>query len=84
MLAFASAVIIGSESLGTSDHILLSQIRDFLFVASYVSEGYGGGIRHRLHKGSFSNHARINIRELTASKGSIAVLLECVVSETVC
>jgi hypothetical protein len=27
------------------DHILLSQIRDFLFVASYDSQGYGGGIR---------------------------------------
>jgi hypothetical protein len=27
----ASAVIFGSESRGTDDHILLSQIRDFLF-----------------------------------------------------
>jgi hypothetical protein len=31
LLAFASAVILGSESLGTHDHILLSQIRDFPF-----------------------------------------------------
>jgi hypothetical protein len=31
MLAFASAVILGSESLGTGDHIILSQIRDFNF-----------------------------------------------------
>jgi hypothetical protein len=30
-LAFASAVILGSESRGTRDHILLSQIRDFPF-----------------------------------------------------
>jgi hypothetical protein len=30
-LVLASAVILGSESLGTRDHILLSQIRDFLF-----------------------------------------------------
>jgi hypothetical protein len=29
LLAFASAVTLGSESLGTRDHILLSQIRDF-------------------------------------------------------
>jgi hypothetical protein len=29
LLAFASAVIFGSESLGTHDHILISQIRDF-------------------------------------------------------
>jgi hypothetical protein len=50
-LALASAVIFGSESRGTRDHILLSQIRDFLFVASYDSQGYGGGIRSRLHTG---------------------------------
>jgi hypothetical protein len=30
-LAFASRVIFGSESHGTHDHILLSQIQDFLF-----------------------------------------------------
>jgi hypothetical protein len=28
LLAFASAVILGSESRGTYDHFLLSQIRD--------------------------------------------------------
>jgi hypothetical protein len=76
LLVLASAVILGSESRGTRDHILLSQIRDFpnlegqvpvfisprnrvaqlypqalcsLFVASYDSHGYGGGIRTRLH-----------------------------------
>jgi hypothetical protein len=31
LLALASAVILGSESNGTRDHILLSQIRDFPF-----------------------------------------------------
>jgi hypothetical protein len=31
LLAFASAVILGSESRGIRDHILLSQSRDFLF-----------------------------------------------------
>jgi hypothetical protein len=31
LLDLASAVILGSESLGTRDHILLSQIRDFPF-----------------------------------------------------
>jgi hypothetical protein len=72
LLAFASALILGSESRGTHDHILLSQIRDSpnlegqvpvfiiprnmvaqvylqalgsLFVASYDSHGYGGGVR---------------------------------------
>jgi hypothetical protein len=50
-LVLASAVVLGSESRGTRDHILLSQIRDFPFVASYDSQGYGGGIRPRLHTG---------------------------------
>jgi hypothetical protein len=76
LLAFASAVILGSESRGTRDHILLSQIwgfpslegqvpifispknrvaqlypqdSDSLFVASYDSQGYGGGIWTHLH-----------------------------------
>jgi hypothetical protein len=74
----ASAVIPGSESHGTHDHILLSQIRDShnlegqvsvfisprnmvaqlyaqalgsLFVASYDSQGYGGGTSAHLHVG---------------------------------
>jgi hypothetical protein len=80
LLALASAVILRSESSGTHDHILLSQIRDSpnlegqvpvfistknrvarlypqamdsLFVTSYDSQGYGGDIRPRLHKGSY-------------------------------
>jgi hypothetical protein len=48
------AVILRSESRGTRDHILLSEIRDFLFIASYDSLGYGGGIRPGLHAGSIS------------------------------
>jgi hypothetical protein len=49
LLALASAVIFGSESRGTCDHILLSQTS--LFVASYYSQGSGGGIRPCLHTG---------------------------------
>jgi hypothetical protein len=76
LLVLASAVILGFESRGTRDLILLSQIRDprnqegqvpvfisprnrvaqlypqalgSLFVASYYSQGYGEGIRTRLH-----------------------------------
>jgi hypothetical protein len=76
LLVLASTVVLGSESRGTHDHILLSQIRDSrnlegqvpvfiyprnrvvqlypqalgcLFVASYDSHGYSGGIRTRLH-----------------------------------
>jgi hypothetical protein len=78
----ASAVILMSESRGTHDHILLSQVRDSsnlegqvpsfksprnriaqlytqalgsLFVTSYESQGYGGGIRPSLHTGSPSS-----------------------------
>jgi hypothetical protein len=78
LMVLASAVILGFESRGTHDHILLSQIRDspnlggqvpvflspmsrvarlypqapgVLFVASYDSQGYGGGVRTRLHTG---------------------------------
>jgi hypothetical protein len=51
LLSLASAIIFGSEFRGTCDHILLSQIRDFLSVASYDSQGYGGGIRPQLHTG---------------------------------
>jgi hypothetical protein len=49
LLALTSAVLLGSESRGTRSHILLSQIRDFPLVASYDSQGYGGGIRPHLH-----------------------------------
>jgi hypothetical protein len=72
LLALARAAILRSESCGTHDHIVLSQIRDSLnlegqvpvfisprnrvaqlcpqalgslFVASYDSQDYGGGIR---------------------------------------
>jgi hypothetical protein len=78
LLVLANAVILRSESRGTHDHILLSQIRDSpnlegqipvfisprdrvawlhsqalgsLFIASYDSQGYGGGIRPRIHTG---------------------------------
>jgi hypothetical protein len=51
LLALARAVILGSEFRGIRDHILLSQIRDLLFVSSYYSQGYGEGILPRLRTG---------------------------------
>jgi hypothetical protein len=51
MLVLASVVFLGSESLGTRDNILISQIGTSLFFASYDSQGHGGGIRPRLHTG---------------------------------
>jgi hypothetical protein len=49
LLDLASAIFLWSEPLWSRDHILLSHIRDF--VASYDSQGHGGGIRSRLHTG---------------------------------
>jgi hypothetical protein len=43
LLTLASAVFLRSESLETRVHILLSQIWDFPFVASYDLQGHGGG-----------------------------------------
>jgi hypothetical protein len=51
LLVLANVVFLGSESLGTRDNILLSQIWDLLFIASYDSQGHGGGIRPCLHTG---------------------------------
>jgi hypothetical protein len=61
LLALASAVFLASETLGTRDHIFLSQIRDFLFVASYDSQGHGGSIRPRLHTGISLAHSRTKL-----------------------
>jgi hypothetical protein len=58
LLALASTDIFGSDSHGTRDHNLLSQI-DFPFVASYDSQGYGGVIRPRLHTGIASDWSHI-------------------------
>jgi hypothetical protein len=52
LLALASALVLGYECPGTRDHILLSQIRDLPCCASYYSQGYGEGIRPRLHTGN--------------------------------
>jgi hypothetical protein len=57
LLSLASAVFLGSEPLGTRNHILLSQIRDFFFIASYDSQGHGGSIRPRLHTGQSQNQS---------------------------
>jgi hypothetical protein len=51
LLVLTSALIFGSVSRWTCDHILLTQIRDILFVASYGSQAHGGGIRPGLHTG---------------------------------
>jgi hypothetical protein len=55
LLVLASAVIFVSESRRTRGHILLSQTRDSLFVASYDSQGHGGGIRMKVFEGIWMN-----------------------------
>jgi hypothetical protein len=74
LLALASAVILGSESRVTPDHILLTQIRDFLFVASYDSQGYGGGIRPRLHAGEVLSSLYGRLCSLTVSMEKVRCL----------
>jgi hypothetical protein len=51
LLALASAYILGSESCGTCDHILLSQIWDFLFCRLLWLAGFRWRYSTRLHMG---------------------------------
>jgi hypothetical protein len=51
LLTLASAFILGSESRGTRDHILLSQIRDFLFHRLLRLVGLRWMYSTRLHTG---------------------------------
>jgi hypothetical protein len=52
LLGIVSAVALGSKFRRTHDHTLLSHLRlGSLSVASYDSQGYGGGILSRLHTG---------------------------------
>jgi hypothetical protein len=44
LLVLASAVIFQFEYCGNRDHILLLKFKTSLLVASYDSQGYGGGI----------------------------------------
>jgi positive regulator of sigma E activity len=71
LLALASAVILGSESLGTGDHIYCLRFEASLLVASYDSQGYGGGILPRLHT------------EVTTAQVKVKVTLRLKVSQSV-
>jgi hypothetical protein len=87
LLAPASAVIFVSKSSGTRDHILLSQISDFLFVTSYDSQGHGGGIRLRLHAESTSRPSSLyslgtDMIENISSNGSSIVAYLFVIGDT--
>jgi hypothetical protein len=98
LLVLASTFILASESGGTHDHILLSQIRDFLslkgqvpvfmspsdrvdqlhrqalgslFVAFYGLQGYGGGIRTRLHTGYDSQQSGRSVKLLLSFSSAV-------------
>jgi hypothetical protein len=68
----ASAVFLGSESLGTRDHI---------FVASYDLQGHGGGVRPYLHTGTHIHQTCVSLLYSpgTDDTGNISPLL-CVLS----
>jgi hypothetical protein len=95
LLTLVSTIILGSESHGIYDHILLPQIRGFpnlegqvpvfisprnrvaqlypqalgsLFVASYDSQGYGGGIRNPPYLQLTANYPFYNPSARTARK----------------
>jgi hypothetical protein len=56
-----------------------------LFVASYDSQGYGGGIRPRLHTGGFPNQLRVlllypganRIQNTTSNSSPITASIRC-------
>jgi hypothetical protein len=50
-LALASAVFLGPSPLGLATVFYCLRFETSLFVASYDSQGHGGGIRPRLHTG---------------------------------
>jgi hypothetical protein len=51
LLALASAVFLGRSPLGLAPIFYCLRFETSLFVASYDSQGHGGGIRPRLHTG---------------------------------
>jgi hypothetical protein len=54
LLALASAVFSGPSPLGLETIFYCLRFETSLFVASYDSQGHGGGIRSRLHTGSWT------------------------------
>jgi hypothetical protein len=64
LLAFASAFILGSTSpVGLVTIFYCLRFETSLFVVTYDSQGYGGGIRQRLHRGimNFEDSLRLLI-----------------------
>jgi hypothetical protein len=64
LLALASAVILGSKSLGTQTIFYCLKIETSLFVVSYDSQGYGGGVRPCLHTGVTTDNWQLRLSSL--------------------
>jgi hypothetical protein len=65
LLALASVVFLGSEDLSIRDHIYCLRFETSFFVASYDSQGHGGGIRPRLHTGAWLRSKCSNLKSIT-------------------
>jgi hypothetical protein len=68
LLALASAVILGSESLGPTTVLYCLTFEISIFVASYDSQGCDGGIRTRLHTGSDYSQSYVTTYGQSASQ----------------
>jgi hypothetical protein len=99
LLALASAVILGSESRGTHEHILLSQIRDStnlecqlltqalssLFVASYDSQSYSKSPPQGLNHNSVNYFSSLYSPGMDRTENVFSIILCCLVAgETTC
>jgi hypothetical protein len=78
LLVLASEVILGSESRGTHDHILLSQIREspslegrspYLYLPGTVWPGYTPGHRVPFSSPSTTRRATVEVFEPTSKRG---------------
>jgi hypothetical protein len=69
LLALASAVILGYSPLGLATIFYCLRFETSLFVASYDSQGYSGGIQPRLHTGWSPPDSQITVLVITSWHG---------------
>jgi hypothetical protein len=69
LLALASAVFSGPSPLVLASICYCLRFETSLFVASYDSQGHGGDVRHRLHRGPLISGFALSERSLILSSG---------------